>query len=716
MTVEELCNKYHTYSIEDWDEAWEQFVYEENDPDTTEENATMLGFLKAVFDQQTETEARLLKNEENALNILISWINAILKYSESKFTVSGKGKTMADAVKSAMGKLWKYPTMNFPESITINKGSDGKYLCEIRRNIFYSKKFGEFAMKMIDKNRFDQPSIARLYAAKCGDLQAIYNIGLQLSSEDYDYRMLAISNLSYFSFPDRIVKALYTDKAYSYTLTPITALYWFYLGAELGGEKCRYFAAKDFLKKEAYPLCAKYMLKLANYDNDYRAEAELTLLNILTTHNIHPSVISSNQKADLIGRLVDKYAANPPLQIEKPAYLALAEYAYIQKKFRTSINFYRKAGINSPDKIGDIRICSRIGDMLFLLNDTDAIPWLEKSLTLNTFFRHSETPEKKETNRKIAKLYLSKWKKHQDKKDASQAASHLQKSNPTADEMAMLLDFHLKKIITLRTELIEEYAQKCIHILTAPTACDLGNMLWNADRSKYKELPEKLMRRAISLNESNSAYWYHLGMISAYDTLYGNDFSASKLKEATEHFEKARQYGNILAILRLSDCCWHSQKEGFPQDFPRAKELLLEFLEKCNVPDKYYAYLRLARISMLENQPFEITVGYLSKAHKINVRGLASIRIKEFFGDKISEYIQQLKKSNLLQRKMNELFCENADFLYAIALQLELSGDYYSAIELYGCSASMGSKKAVYTLYNMAKQGTNYFNKKGTDA
>jgi hypothetical protein len=196
-----------------------------------------------------------------------------------------------------------------------------------------------------------------------------------------------------------------------------------------------------------------------------------------------------------------------------------------------------------------------------------------------------------------------------------------------------------------------------------------------------------------------------------YNTLFGQSFSEEKRKEAAGHFEKARQYGDLQAILYLSDCYWHDNRSGFPQDFQRAKSLLEEYQQKGGAQAQYSANSRLASISRLEKQPFDVIVLQLAKAHKANPKGTAADNFQKWYGEWLRDYIAHLADDSV-QTEIETLFSGHPDFLYALALRQELAKNYRCAITLYGCSAAMGSKKALCALYSMATPGTNYFSKR----
>ena len=142
-----------------------------------------------------------------------------------------------------------------------------------------------------------------------------------------------------------------------------------------------------------------------------------------------------------------------------------------------------------------------------------------------------------------------------------------------------------------------------------------------------------------------------------------------------------------------------------------ACQYLPERLEKeSDERHKYSASIWLSDLTRLEKRPVSEAIAHLSMAHRFKPSGKAATRFQTFYGAWFADYVRVLlQEGENLQQEMEALFDGNGDFLYALALDLELKKNYKLAIQLYGCSAEMGNKKSLYALYNMAKTNTNYF-------
>lgn len=709
MNVKQLCQKYNVYIKEDIQPAWQKFVTEVEEPDVWDYNAAMLEFLNHYFVVKAKKENELANGEDKAVERLVIWINAYLKRGGDPVRVSAKKKTRQDAVVAACRKLDWELYMDFPTDISITQLPNGKFQCDVCGNILFSPQAGEITMKLLDKDRFTNYFLTAGYAAKCGNITAYYRIGRNLARSDQTNANRIASCLRDFNFSQLNVEVKNDDNSTTtYTLYIDSPLYWYYLGAEAGGDFSTYEAAIGFRRKNIHTLSTKYMYSLATYNNDHRAEAEVAVLEALATQRIPNSIVNQRQRSDLINRLVDKYASSAYGNLSKPALKLLANQAYSLKKYRVALDYYHRAGIKFPNDTTDAGLQDRMGNLLFELGEYDAaLAWLEKSYLRNALANGGkmEAP-------KLAKIYLQRWGKRHDPSDAKNAKKYLELFIPTPEEMAILLQMHVRKDIELKRNDLKKYARSALRVLDAKTAGELGYELWKDDKTSEEELYVDLMRRATEQDRSNGLYWYNLGRMVGYNTLYGEGFSAQKLNLAKQYFETARNCGFITATLPLSDCYWSTQKPEYPQDYQTAKELLQTVLTDGTAELRYHAYLRLASIGRQEKKSADEIIGNLAKAHGENSMGSAVTRFQRYYGQWIGDYVDVLKTEGTLQREMERIFCGNAEFLYAIAMQQELAGAYRCSILLYGCSAAMGNKKALCCLYNMSRIGTNYFTQK----
>ena len=85
---------------------------------------------------------------------------------------------------AACDKLGWHPFMDYPTDIYISEREKGKFLCQIHSSIFYSRRAGEVAMELLDKDRFTNHFLTLGYAAKCQNLNAYYRIGRNLAGAD----------------------------------------------------------------------------------------------------------------------------------------------------------------------------------------------------------------------------------------------------------------------------------------------------------------------------------------------------------------------------------------------------------------------------------------------------------------------------------------------------------------------------------------------------
>lgn len=710
MTVQQLLEKYHVYCAEDISAAWQKYVNEVEDYDTWDYNAAMLEFLRYYFSTREKKERELIQ-EEKAVDNLVTWINVLLKRDSVPLEISAKKKSRRKAALAACDKLGWHPFMNYPTDIYISEREKGQFLCQLHSSIFYSRRAGEVAMELLDKDRFTNHFLTLGYAAKCQNLNAYYRIGRNLAGADTQRAQEILSYVQTFAFHNQSItirKGGKNGTDVTYTLSPNMPVYWYYLGAEADGILCAYEAAVIFRKQNIHSLCAKYMYTLTTFDNDHRAEAECITLEELATQKIPESAVDRRQRNALLSRLVERYSAAPPAKLSPSALRLLAEHAYEQKKYRICQSFYQRAGITSPKDTTDSALVARMGNMLYDLGDKEAaLTWLTQTYGNGLFFSALNG-----TAAKLGDIYLERWKKNKSAIDAQRAADYLKQSGPTPQQKAMLLQMYLEKAITLTDYLLRQYAQDSLSVLDAKTAGDLGYQLWLRNKATEDTLCVALMRRALDLDKTNGLYWNNLGRMVGYNTVYGEGFSAQNLEEAKLYFETARRCGYTWATLYLSDCYWSGKKEGFPQDFDTARELLQSLLTVENTQLRYAAYMRLANIGKLQKQSAEAVTSHLIKAHQTDPKAKAALRFRQWYGEWLSGYVVQLDRKGTLQQEMEQFFCGSADFLYAVAVQQEQAGNCQSAITLYGCSAAMGSKKALCNLYNMAKPGTDYFAKK----
>lgn len=715
MTISEICQKYQVYTADDIHTAWKTYVNGAPDADTCDYNAAMLDSLQHYFFIRGRREAELDRGEDSAVSTIVNWINKSSMHDGAPITVSAIRKTRRKAASAACGKLSWILYRDIPTDIRITAANNGKFECTITADILFSPKAGDKAMEYLDRDRFTNDFLTLAYAAKCKNLDAYYRIGNNLASADAQRSRNILSNINTFPFSDVDVTVKGGGRNGSnitYTLTPRMPVYWYYLGAEAGGINSAYEAALIFRKQNIHSLCAKYMYQLTQYGNSHQAEAEKVVLEELATQSIPESVISKDQRNRLLNRLVSQYANDLFANLSTSALKLLAEQAYSIKKTEACVNYYQRAGIKAPKDTTDHQLIERMGNMLYALGKKEeALIWLQSTYARSAFYPSVAA----EYAKKIGKIYLERWKHSKSTEDAQKAASHLKLATPDAQDMAELLRMHQDKKVCLDNATLQKYARGSIDYLDAKTAYSIGYQLWAADKATEDELPAMLLRRAVALDKTNAAYWNNLGYIVGYNTLYGKGFSAEKLEEAELCFETARKLGSIWASVYLSDCYWGENKDGFPQDFETAKELLHNSLRPDNQNLQYAIHMRLGKIGWLEKQSAGMVAEHLAISHQANPKGNAALRFQQWYGQWLSDYVELLLHDGTLQKEMEALFCGNADFIYAVALQQELAGLYRAAIMLYGCSAAMGNKKAICSLYNISRPGTNYFTQKETD-
>ena len=710
MTVQQLLRQYGVYVKEDIDAAWDKYVNNAENGDQAEENAAYLDFLGYWFSLKKSKDEAVAKRNETALDHMLSMLNAKADKDGEPVTVSKTGKTRRKAVEAALNRVMFKLYFDFPTAIELTALANGKYECTLTCDIFYSEKAGEAAMYFVEEDRFTLPWLSIVYAAKCRNLQAYFKIGNNLNR--------ALEYIPYFSFSSIKAEAKYTDKTTTFTISPRSALYWYYLGAEDGGIECRYQAAKLFLAEKGYPLYAKYMYELSMLESKHRGEAELATVETLAAHdNIHPSVISASGKQALLTRLVKQYASAPPQTISQRALRLLADHAYEQKAYTEALSLYRRSGATSASAANSRVLAEKMGTLLYDAGEREAaLEWLEwlydhplYTLTGNNLPAFGQSRRRADEASKIGGIYLELWQKNRDRQYAEKAASYFETGTPTPQQASTLLYLHVQKEITLSVVRLQRYAESALPQLDASTAYEVSCQLWQADKKAHRRLCIALMRQSLDVDDTAGRVWRYLGYMIGYDTLYGEGFSAEQLEEAKNCFERSRECGFINANLQLSDCYWSSQKEGFPQDYPAAKALLQELLEKGNAELQYSAHLRLARIGQLEKAPIAECVEHLAQAYRLNTKKDAAATFHKRYGEWLNGYVTTLLQEGTLRQELQPLFGDHPDFAYAVALQQEQSGNRRTAIALYGCSAAWGSKKALCNLYNMAKKDTDYF-------
>lgn len=712
MNISQICEKYHVYTAKDINIAWEKYVIGESDPETWEYNAAMLDSLQYYFSIRAKREAVLNNGEEAALKAIIDWINISMMHNSAALVVSATKKTQRKAAEAARGKLGWHLYRDIPTEIDIIKTENGRFECRIHGDILFSPKAGEKTMELLDKDRFTNDFMALSYAAKCRNIDACYRIGNNLAGADAQRTKTIISHVTSFDFPDieiTVKGAGRNGGSMTYTLTNRMPVYWYYLGAEGGGTNSAYEAALIFRRQNIHSLCVKYMYKLTQYDNNHQAEAERIVLEELATQNIPESIISKEQRNWLLNRLVGRFSKDSYSNLSKSALQLLAEQAFQQNKFDACVDYYQRAGIKTPKDTTDKTLISRMGNMLYDMGKReDALGWLQSAYAHNLFFPSVAA----NYSAKIGKIYLERWKRSKSADDAQRAASYLKLSTPEPKDMAELLRMHQDKVIDLDNSTLRKYARESADFLDAKTANSIGYQLWVANKTAEDELPAFLLRKAVALDGANGTYWINLGYILAYNTLYGAGFSYEKLEEAEQCLETARKLGRVWANVYLSDCYWHDNKAGFPQDFETAKELLQSIIKTDDKKLQYAIHIRLAKIGWLEKQPMGMVAEHYVKAHQANTKGNAAVGFQRLYGKWLSDYVELLYRDGSLQKEMEALFCGNADYIYAVAQQQEQAGYYRPAIMLYGCSAAMGNKKAIYSLYNISRHDTNYFTQK----